>query len=61
MKKYSIYIHPAIRTEWIIVTAVMFVQVELACKLGKPLFLHERDAHQQMVDILQKNIERSFK
>jgi len=33
-------------------------QVELACKLGKPLFLHERDAHQQMVDILQKNIER---
>lgn len=33
-------------------------QVELACKLGKPLFLHERDAHQQMVDILQKNIHR---
>lgn len=33
-------------------------QVELACKLGKPLFLHERDAHTQMVHILQSNIDR---
>ena len=33
-------------------------QVELACKLGKPLFLHERDAHTQMVHILQNNIDR---
>jgi len=33
-------------------------QVELACALGKPLFLHERDAHDVMVEILQKNIER---
>lgn len=33
-------------------------QVELACKLGKPLFLHERDAHTEMVHILQSNIHR---
>jgi len=38
--------------------AVFEKQVELACKLGKPLFLHERDAHAEMVDILQKNIDR---
>ena len=35
-------------------------QVELACKLGKPLFLHERDAHTQMVHILQNNIDRYY-
>jgi len=29
-------------------------QVELACKLGKPLFLHERDAHEDLVKILLK-------
>ena len=34
------------------------VQVVLACELGKPLFLHERDAHQQMVDILERFAER---
>ena len=34
-------------------------QVVLACELGKPLFLHERDAHQQMVDILERFAERS--
>ncbi|XP_023341563.1 uncharacterized protein LOC111711430 [Eurytemora carolleeae] len=33
-------------------------QVELACTLGKPLFLHERDAHEAMVKILEKNIHR---
>ena len=33
-------------------------QVELACALGKPLFLHERDAHEAMVEILQKNKDR---
>lgn len=33
-------------------------QVELACKLGKPLFLHERDAHDTMVEILTKNLDR---
>src|SRR5687768_10968353 len=29
-------------------------QVQLACKLRKPMFLHERDAHSDMVRILQK-------
>ena len=33
-------------------------QVVLACELGKPLFLHERDAHQQMVEILERFAER---
>ena len=33
-------------------------QVVLACDLGKPLFLHERDAHQQMVEILERFAER---
>ncbi|XP_021936091.1 uncharacterized protein LOC110837838 [Zootermopsis nevadensis] len=28
-------------------------QVQLACELGKPLFLHERDAHQDLLDILK--------
>ena len=28
-------------------------QVELACELGKPLFLHERDAHVRLVDLLR--------
>ena len=29
-------------------------QVLLACELGKPLFLHERDAHPEMVNILER-------
>lgn len=29
-------------------------QVQLACKLKKPLFLHERDAHDALVSILEK-------
>lgn len=29
-------------------------QVELACQLKKPLFLHERDAHHHFIDILAK-------
>jgi len=33
-------------------------QVELACKLGKPLFLHERDAHEDLVNILLKYKDR---
>lgn len=33
-------------------------QVELACKLGKPLFLHERDAHEAMVSILERYRDR---
>ena len=33
-------------------------QVALACDLGKPLFLHERDAHQQMVNILERFADR---
>ena len=30
------------------------LQVLLACELGKPLFLHERDAHPEMVSILER-------
>ena len=30
----------------------------LACDLGKPLFLHERDAHKEMVEILLRYSER---
>uniref|UniRef100_A0A915D799 Uridine 5'-monophosphate synthase n=1 Tax=Ditylenchus dipsaci TaxID=166011 RepID=A0A915D799_9BILA len=29
-------------------------QVELACELKKPLFIHEREAHKEMVEILTK-------
>jgi len=29
-------------------------QIQLACRLQKPLFLHERDAHDEMVGLLQK-------
>lgn len=28
-------------------------QIEMACSLQKPLFLHERDAHDEMVNLLQ--------
>ena len=34
------------------------LQVMLACELCKPLFLHERDAHTEMVEILVKYSER---
>lgn len=30
------------------------VQVELACKLEKPLFVHEREAHKELLEILTK-------
>jgi len=30
-------------------------QVQLACELGKPLFIHERDAHTEMVEILSRH------
>jgi TatD DNase family protein len=33
-------------------------QVLLACELRKPLFLHERDAHTDMLEILDKYKER---
>jgi len=33
-------------------------QVMLACELGKPLFLHERDAHAEMVAILERFVDR---
>nr|CAG4637855.1 EOG090X080R [Chydorus sphaericus] len=33
-------------------------QVQLACEVGKPLFLHERDAHEDMVRILSKFKEK---
>lgn len=29
-------------------------QVELACRLNKPLFIHERESHKEMVEILSK-------
>jgi TatD DNase family protein len=29
-------------------------QIQLACEIKKPLFLHERDAHQKFVEILQR-------
>lgn len=31
-----------------------FLQVKLACELKKPLFLHERDAHEDLIQILNK-------
>nr|CAG4644879.1 EOG090X080R [Leptodora kindtii] len=33
-------------------------QVQLACEIRKPLFLHERDAHEDMVRILDKYKEK---
>jgi len=33
-------------------------QLELACELGKPLFLHSRDAHPRVAEILRAHRER---
>lgn len=33
-------------------------QLELACELGKPLFLHSRDAHPRFADILRAHCDR---
>jgi TatD DNase family protein len=33
-------------------------QIELACQLGKPLFLHSRDAHPRFADILYAHRDR---
>jgi TatD DNase family protein len=33
-------------------------QIELACELGKPLFLHSRDAHPRLADILRAHRSR---
>nr|ADD38159.1 Deoxyribonuclease tatD [Lepeophtheirus salmonis] len=33
-------------------------QVKMACDTGKPLFLHERDAHSEVVEILRRYKER---
>ncbi len=33
-------------------------QVRLACELRKPLFLHERDAHEDMVRILEAHKDK---
>lgn len=33
----------------------MVFQVELACELNKPLFIHEREAHTDMVEILSSH------
>jgi hypothetical protein len=38
--------------------AVFEKQVQLACDLKKPLFVHEREAHQPLVDILAKYSSR---
>ncbi len=32
-------------------------QIELAIELGKPLFLHERDAHKTLIEILDRYLE----
>ncbi len=29
-------------------------QIQLACEVGKPLFLHERDAHAELVELLTR-------
>ena len=34
------------------------MQVEIACKVGKPLFLHEREAHRDLVNVLEKFKDR---
>lgn len=33
-------------------------QVELACELKKPLFIHERDAHTSLIDILEQFLDQ---
>ena len=38
--------------------AVFERQLELACELNKPLFLHERDASDKMIEILQFHTDR---
>ena len=35
-----------------------FPQLQLACSLKKPLFLHERDAHVEMVELLTRYREK---
>lgn len=35
----------------------MMLQVKLACELKKPLFIHEREAHDDLVFILNKHKE----
>jgi Tat protein secretion system quality control protein TatD with DNase activity len=37
---------------------VLFFQIRLACDLKKPLFLHERDAHVEMVELLSRYRDR---
>ncbi|RWS24217.1 Deoxyribonuclease tatD-like protein [Leptotrombidium deliense] len=32
-------------------------QVQLACEIRKPLFIHERDAHEQLINILAKYVD----
>ena len=33
---------------------MFFLKIQLACDMKKPLFLHERDAHNEMVNLLEK-------
>lgn len=33
-------------------------QVKLACQFGKPLFLHEREAHAELIEILQRHKDK---
>lgn len=39
-------------------TTLPFLQIQLACQVHKPLFLHERDAHTEMVGLLNKYKDR---
>lgn len=34
---------------------ILLFQIELACELKKPLFLHERDAHDDLLAILSRH------
>ena len=33
---------------------IVLFQVKLACELRMPLFIHEREAHKELVDVLNK-------
>ena len=37
---------------------MVFFQIQIACEIKKPLFLHEREAHKEMVELLEKYRDR---
>ena len=45
--KVQIFLNIMTNYEWIF-------QVSLACSLKKPLFIHERDAHKEVLEVLRK-------